>query len=42
MFNFLEDIERGDQAGSFKLKPVPEDPQQDILHTVTSCAFSKV
>jgi beta-galactosidase len=29
MFNFLEDIERGDQAGSFKLKPVPEDPQQD-------------
>jgi beta-galactosidase len=29
MFNFLEDIERGDQGGSFKLKPVPADPQQD-------------
>ena len=29
MFNFLEDIERGDMAGSFKLKPVPEDPQRD-------------
>ncbi|MCU0501083.1 MAG: DUF4982 domain-containing protein, partial [Anaerolineae bacterium] len=29
MFNFLEDIERGDQGGLFKLKPVPEDPQHD-------------
>ncbi|OQA46863.1 MAG: Beta-glucuronidase [Chloroflexi bacterium ADurb.Bin325] len=29
MFNFLEDIERGDASGSFKIKPVAEDPQQD-------------
>ena len=29
MFNFLEDIERDDMAGSFKLKPVPEDLQRD-------------
>jgi len=29
MNNFLEDIAAGDVGGSFGLKPVPEDPQQD-------------
>jgi beta-galactosidase len=29
MFNFLEDIASGDIGASFKLKPVPEDPQKD-------------
>jgi len=29
MFNFLEDIERGDVGGSFKLKPVAADPMND-------------
>ena len=28
MFNFLEDIERGDMGGSFKLKPVPGRPTE--------------
>jgi beta-galactosidase len=29
MFNFLEDIARGDMGSSFKLKPPAEDPQKD-------------
>ncbi len=29
MNNFLEDIASGDMEGSFRLKPVPEDPQKD-------------
>jgi beta-galactosidase len=29
MNNFIEEIASGDMDGSFKLKPVPEDPQKD-------------
>ncbi|MCX7668668.1 MAG: DUF4982 domain-containing protein, partial [Anaerolineae bacterium] len=36
MFNFLEDIERGDPSGSFKLKPVPEDPAKDNWGRLTA------
>jgi len=36
MMNFLEDIANHDIGGSFKLKPVPEDPQQDSWGRLTA------
>lgn len=36
MMNFLEDIASGDIGGSFKLKPVPEDPQKDSWGKMTA------
>ena len=40
MNNFLEDLAKGDMDGSFKLRPVPEDPENDSWARKTA-AFIK-
>ena len=40
MNNFVEEIASGDMEGTFKLKPIPEDPQKDSWGRKTT-AFSK-